>query len=131
MRLTRQQLEQWLQALNNLAQDPGVVLGLSDVMEELDQLLPPDQQFRELPLPTGGSIGALDDEDTLDLLAAAGIQYVCDWVSDDQPFEIGTATRPLVVIPYTVEINDIPMMVVQHHTADELFHRGSRVVGRA
>ena len=68
--------------------------------------------------------GLTETWETLDLLAAQGIQYVCDWVSDDQPFEIATATRPLVVVPYSVEINDIPMMLVQHHTADELFNRG-------
>ena len=67
--------------------------------------------------------GLTETWDTLDLLAAEGIQYVCDWIADDQPYEIKTATRPLVVVPYTLEINDIPIMLIQHHTAEELFIR--------
>ncbi len=67
--------------------------------------------------------GLAETWDTLDILADEGIEYVSDWVADDQPFEIRTATRPLVVVPYTVELNDIPMMMTQHHPAAELFTR--------
>src|SRR5262249_37149622 len=38
---------------------------------------------------------------------------------------IATAHGPVVSVPYTVEINDIAMMVVQHHSAEEMLHRGS------
>src|SRR5262249_3283568 len=34
---------------------------------------------------------------------------------DDQPYEIRTTAGPLVSVPYTLELNDIPMMVIQHH----------------
>jgi peptidoglycan/xylan/chitin deacetylase (PgdA/CDA1 family) len=60
---------------------------------------------------------------TLDLLAAEGIEYVCDWVADDQPFELRTAAGPLVSVPYTLELNDIAMMVIQHHGAAEWLQR--------
>jgi len=55
--------------------------------------------------------------ETPDQLAAAGIRYIGDWVYDDEPTEIATAHGPLVTLPYSVEINDIPMMIVQHHEA--------------
>lgn len=55
--------------------------------------------------------------DTPDLLAEAGVQYIGDWVWDDEPVEIATAHGPLVTLPYTVELNDIPTMLVQHHEA--------------
>ena len=55
--------------------------------------------------------------DTPELLAAAGIQYIGDWVYDDEPTTIQTKNGPLVTLPYTVENNDIPMMMVQHHEA--------------
>ena len=42
---------------------------------------------------------------------------------DDQPFEIRTEHGPLTSIPYTVELNDIPMMLIQHHKASELYDR--------
>ncbi len=59
--------------------------------------------------------GLTETEETPDLLAAAGVKYVGDWVYDDEPTEITTAHGPLVTLPYTVELNDIPMMLVQHH----------------
>jgi hypothetical protein len=36
---------------------------------------------------------------------------------------IRTAKGPLVTLPYTVEINDITMMIVQHHPSDYLLGR--------
>ena len=53
--------------------------------------------------------------DTPELLAAAGVKYIGDWVYDDEPTVISTAKGPLVSLPYTAELNDIPVMVVQHH----------------
>ena len=55
--------------------------------------------------------------ETPDHLAAAGLRYIGDWVYDDEPTEIATASGPLVTLPYSVETNDIPMMLVQHHEA--------------
>jgi hypothetical protein len=62
--------------------------------------------------------------DTIDHLAEAGIEYVADWVLDDQPVYVSTAHGPIVSVPYTVEINDIVMMLIQHHPAEKLLHRG-------
>src|SRR5918992_1481977 len=59
--------------------------------------------------------GLTETWETLDLLAAEGIEYVSDWVNDDQPYEIRTSSGTLVSVPYTLELNDIPMMVIQHH----------------
>jgi peptidoglycan/xylan/chitin deacetylase (PgdA/CDA1 family) len=61
--------------------------------------------------------------ETPDLLAAAGIQYIGDWVYDDEPTTIRTANGPLVTLPYTLELNDIAMMVAQHHESAYLLQR--------
>jgi allantoinase len=61
--------------------------------------------------------GLTETWETPDLLAEAGLEYVCDWVADDQPFEIKTTHGPLISVPYSLELNDISMMVVQHHSA--------------
>ena len=53
--------------------------------------------------------------DTPELLAEAGVRYIGDWVYDDEPTVIRTAKGPLVTLPYTAELNDIPVMVLQHH----------------
>src|SRR6266853_1653211 len=62
--------------------------------------------------------------DTIFFLAEAGIEDVADWVLDDQPVYIATAHGPVLSVPYTVEVNDIAMMVMQHHSAEEMLHRG-------
>jgi allantoinase len=67
--------------------------------------------------------GLTQTYETPDLLAEAGIQYIGDWVYDDEPTEIATSHGSLVTLPYSVELNDIPMMVVQHHHADVFLKR--------
>ena len=42
---------------------------------------------------------------------------------DDQPFEVKTEHGPLISIPNTAGLNDIPMMIVQDHTAAEFYDR--------
>ena len=58
--------------------------------------------------------GLTETLDTPDLLAEAGIRYIADWVVDDEPVELKTTSGPVLAMPYSVELNDIPMMMVQH-----------------
>jgi len=67
--------------------------------------------------------GLTQTYETPELLAAAGVKYIGDWVYDDEPTVITTANGPLVTLPYTVELNDIPMMVVQHHESSHWAQR--------
>ena len=69
------------------------------------------------------SPGLTETDETIDLLAEEGIEYVADWVFDDQPAYIRTRGGPVVSVPYTVETNDIPMMLIQHHKASEYYER--------
>ncbi|MEI2415846.1 polysaccharide deacetylase family protein [Orrella sp. JC864] len=61
--------------------------------------------------------------DTVDLLHEAGIRYIGDWVLDDQPCRLRAGQGQMVAMPYSVELNDIPMMAVQHHSAGEFLQR--------
>ncbi len=70
------------------------------------------------------SPGLSETPETLDLLAAAGIEYVANWPADDQPCRIETAQGHIVGLPYTLEMNDIPMMVAQSHPSEEWLRRG-------
>ena len=45
---------------------------------------------------------------TLDLLAECGIEYVCNWVNDEQPYSLRVKRGSMISIPYSIEINDIP-----------------------
>jgi peptidoglycan/xylan/chitin deacetylase (PgdA/CDA1 family) len=70
------------------------------------------------------SPGLTETFDTIDWLAEAGIEYVADWVLDDQPVDIRTKHGTVVSVPYTVEMNDIAMMALQNHPSEEWLRRG-------
>ena len=67
--------------------------------------------------------GLTQTMETTDLLAEHGIRYCADWVVDDVPVPVQTAHGPIWSMPYSVELNDIPMMMMQHHAAIELRDR--------
>ena len=56
--------------------------------------------------------------DTLDYLAEAGIEYIGDWVLDDEPVTLKTTHKSVVALPYNFEIHDIVMMALQQHPSD-------------
>jgi allantoinase len=72
------------------------------------------------------SPGLTETFDTLDLLSEQGIEYVADWVLDDQPVVMKTASGSILSLPYTVEMNDVSMMAVQQHGSAEWLARGMR-----
>jgi peptidoglycan/xylan/chitin deacetylase (PgdA/CDA1 family) len=67
--------------------------------------------------------GLTETWETPDLLAEEGYDYVCDWVLDDEPVVLKTRGKPIVNIPYTQECNDVAMMLIQHHKANEYQER--------
>lgn len=67
--------------------------------------------------------GLAETFDTPDILAEEGIEYICDWCNDDQPYPMKVKSGKLVSIPYTLELNDIPIYAVQHHRSPEIFER--------
>ena len=88
---------------------------------ERDQRAMIRRSVREIKAFTGKapvgwlSPGLTETNDTPDYLAEAGIQYIADWIIDDEPVDIRTKHGKVVAMPYNVECNDIPMMMVQHH----------------
>ena len=67
--------------------------------------------------------GLAETFDTPDILAEEGIEYVADWCNDDQPYEMKVKSGRLVALPYTLELNDIPIYLIQHHRSQEIFDR--------
>jgi peptidoglycan/xylan/chitin deacetylase (PgdA/CDA1 family) len=67
--------------------------------------------------------GLRESAGTPDLLKAAGIRFVYDWVLDDLPCWMATAHGPLLAMPYTLEINDSVIYAVEKHTSDEIYKR--------
>jgi allantoinase len=64
--------------------------------------------------------GLTETLETPDHLAAAGIRWIADWVVDDLPARLRTASGHVLTMPYSVELNDIPVQMIQHHAASEL-----------
>ncbi len=48
---------------------------------------------------------------TLDLLEEVGIDYVMDWANDELPYEMRTRGNPILALPYTLEVGDIPVFL--------------------
>jgi len=69
------------------------------------------------------SPGLTETDDTIDILADEGIEYVADWVLDDQPVRIATKNGSVVSIPYSVETNDIPIFALQNQPSDAMYNR--------
>ncbi|PEQ11359.1 hypothetical protein B2G71_17555 [Novosphingobium sp. PC22D] len=67
--------------------------------------------------------GLRQSSETLDILAAAGVRYCCDWLLDDLPFWMRTASGPMIGIPYSLEINDSVIYAVEKHSSREIFER--------
>lgn len=48
---------------------------------------------------------------TPDLLAELGLTYICDWCNDDQPCPVRVKQGKMISIPYSIEVNDIPLFL--------------------
>lgn len=69
------------------------------------------------------SPGLRETVDTPDVLKAAGLDYVCDWVVDDVPNWMITTSGPLMAMPYNVEINDSIVYAIERHATGEMHKR--------
>ena len=56
---------------------------------------------------------------TLDILAENGIDYVGDWVNDEQPYPMRVARGKMTSIPYSIELNDIPAFLDGKKTGED------------
>lgn len=61
--------------------------------------------------------------DTPDILRAEGIEFLHDWALDDLPNWMRTAHGPMIGLPYTFELNDVPVYAIQNGSTDEYLKR--------
>ena len=102
----------------------GPMHEVDDQREVIRRTIAAIKKFTGKPPRGWESPGLTETYETIDLLAEEGIEYIADWVIDDQPLQIATRAGPIYSIPYTVETNDITVMALQHHSADEFLKRG-------
>jgi allantoinase len=73
--------------------------------------------------PRGWLSPALSESSrTLDLLVENKIEYVANWVNDEQPYPMRVKNGSILSMPYSIEINDIPAFL-DHHQSGESFGR--------
>lgn len=67
--------------------------------------------------------GGAETDNTPDILKQCGLDFTHDWLVDDLPCWLRTEHGPLIALPYTWELNDVPIWVVQGQSSDELLKR--------
>jgi allantoinase len=97
---------------------------LADQRVEIVKTIKAIKDFTGKPPRGWESPGMTETDETIDILAEEGIEYIADWVLDEQPVSIRTRAGDIVSVPYTVEINDVVISAVQQHTSDEILRRG-------
>lgn len=108
----------------------GPMHKVQDQAQEIEQTMAKIASFTGKRPRGWESPGLTETETTLDLLSAAGIEYVADWVLDDQPTWIKATPRSVLSLPYSVEVNDIPVHALALHASNELFDRGQAQLER-
>lgn len=103
---------------------------LVDQRDAIRQAIAAICKFTGKPPRGWESPGLTETFETLDILREEGIEYVADWVMDDQPCDLFTTAGTIVALPYTVELNDVVMMAIQHHSSFEWLERGIRQFDR-
>jgi allantoinase len=67
--------------------------------------------------------GGAETNRTPELFKQCGLDFIHDWLVDDLPVWLRTDHGPLLALPYTFELNDVPIWVVQGQSSDELLKR--------
>lgn len=62
-----------------------------------------------------------ETDNTLDLLAEAGIDYVADWCNDELPYSMRTRGGSILAMPYTLEVGDIPVFLERGGTGEDFY----------
>lgn len=64
------------------------------------------------------SIARSQSFNTAKLLVDAGIEYMCDWVNDEQPYQFDTQAGSIINIPLNHELSDRQIINVQQQSVD-------------
>lgn len=104
----------WFQQSLKQVEDEGAV-----IRQSLDRLEKASGKRTRAWL--GPGLG--ESNDTPDILKAEGLDFLHDWVLDDLPVWMRTKHGPMVGLPYTFELNDVPIYAIQQSTSAEMLTR--------
>ena len=65
------------------------------------------------------SPGKSQSENTPELLASNGIDYMCDWINDDMPYSFRTPAGEITAMPLSTELEDRFIIVANQHSEAE------------
>lgn len=100
-----------------------------DEAQLIDAALGKLRSYSGQPVRGWLSPGLRETADTPDILKAAGIDHVYDWVLDDLPAWMTTTGGPLMAMPYSMELNDSIIYAVEKHASPEMHRRLADTVG--
>ena len=58
---------------------------------------------------------------TPEILSGLGLNYILDWCNDDQPCPLNVRNGHMISVPYSIEVNDIPLFVGKSLSGDDFF----------
>lgn len=58
---------------------------------------------------------------TPEILSGLGLTYILDWCNDDQPYPLNVRNGQMISVPYSIEVNDIPLFVGKSLSGDDFF----------
>ena len=64
-----------------------------------------------------------ESDRTPQLLAEAGLRYVCDWANDEQPYPMTTGDTPFFALPLLYELDDVASMAQRKVTVADYQRR--------
>ena len=104
----------WFQESLRVAKDEEYIIKKSlDTLRRFS-----GQRVRSWFGPGGG-----ETEKTPEILKENGIEFLHDWLIDELPCWMRTKLGPIVAMPYTFELNDVPIWTVQNNSCDEMEKR--------
>ena len=97
----------------------GPMHRLEDQRDHIRRTIEAIREFTGKPPRGWESPGLAETDETLDILADEGIEYIADWPLDDQPVQLKVKNGTMYSLPYPLETNDITMMALHHHSSKE------------
>ena len=64
-----------------------------------------------------------ESDRTPQLLAEAGLRYVCDWANDEQPYPMTTGDNPFFALPLLYELDDVASLAQRKVTVTDYQRR--------
>jgi peptidoglycan/xylan/chitin deacetylase (PgdA/CDA1 family) len=99
------------------------VLAYDDERAMIDKCLDDIEAFTGVRPRGWFGPGLAQTFDTPDHLAAAGVDYAMDWVLDDLPCWMDTKHGPFLNIPYTLELSDVLVYLVEKLDGADVLRR--------